>query len=103
MPLKRFDAYLLRQLSDPEYALAYLNEALETGTYDEVLLSLRDVLRARHFNLEEVAREIGVTRPYLSKLINKGGNPTMETFFKIVRGIGLRLKLAVPEEDREAA
>jgi DNA-binding phage protein len=48
MPTSRsYHSYLIESLKDPQEAAAYLDAALEECNYDELLLALRNVVRAR--------------------------------------------------------
>ena len=71
---------------------AYLNAAL--GEDDPALLAaaLGDVARAR--GMAGVARETGLGRESLYKALSLGGNPEYGTVQKVVRSLGLRLRIS---------
>lgn len=47
MPTRDYKESLFEDLQDPEFAVAYLNAALEESSSDVFLLHLRDVAEAR--------------------------------------------------------
>ena len=90
----RFDAsdYL-----DSEEAIAeYLNAALEDGDADvDVLLAaIADIAKAR--GIARVAADAGLGRESLYKTLAPGSKPRMDTVFKLLRALGVKLN-AVPE------
>lgn len=57
--------------------------------------ALRHVARTR--NMSALARDAGLNRGNLYEALSEDGNPTLSTLLKIVRALGLRLRLE-PEE-----
>jgi probable addiction module antidote protein len=70
---------------------AYLDAVLEEG--DPVLLkaALGDVARAK--GMTEIARAAGLGRASLYKALSPDGNPELATVAKVLRALGLRLKI----------
>jgi probable addiction module antidote protein len=88
----RFDAsdYL-----DSEEAIAeYLNAALEDGDADVLLAAIADIAKAR--GIARVAADAGLGRESLYKTLAPGSKPRMDTVFKLLRALGVKLN-AVPE------
>ncbi len=85
-----WDAAALVQ-SDGDIA-AYLDAVLDEE--DPVLLAaaLGDVARAR--GMTRIARETGLGRESLYKALSLGGNPEFATVQKVVRALGLRLRIS---------
>ncbi|MFL9996800.1 putative addiction module antidote protein [Paraburkholderia sp. 1N] len=88
----RFDAshYL-----DSEAMIAeYLNAALEEGDADLLLAAIADIAKAR--GIAKVAADAGLGRESLYKTLAPGSKPRMDTVFKLLRALGVKLN-AVPE------
>ncbi|MDE2901741.1 MAG: putative addiction module antidote protein [Chloroflexota bacterium] len=70
-----------------------LSAALDEDLGDGVVI--RAVLKhvARTHNLSALARETGLNRGNLYQALSKDGNPTLATLLKIIRALGLRLRL----------
>ncbi|MFM0643051.1 putative addiction module antidote protein [Paraburkholderia bryophila] len=88
----RFDAahYL-----DSEAMIAeYLNAALEEGDADLLLAAIADIAKAR--GIAKVASDAGLGRESLYKTLAPGSKPRMDTVFKLLRALGVKLN-AVPE------
>ena len=82
-----FDAadYLTDQASQAEL----INDALETGDHGYIAAALGVVARAR--GMAAVAEQTGLKRQTLYKALDEAGNPTLETFAKVVGALGLKL------------
>jgi probable addiction module antidote protein len=80
-----------RYLEGVEDIVAYLDAALEED--DPALLSaaLGDVARAK--GMSEIARLTGLGRESLYKALSTGGNPEFGTIVKVVRALGLKLRV----------
>ena len=52
-----FKDYLLKKLQDPEFALDYLNEALEDEDQRVFLIALKNVLEAQGGDMSALAEE----------------------------------------------
>ncbi|NYH16146.1 addiction module antidote protein [Paraburkholderia bryophila] len=90
--IARFDAahYL-----DSEAMIAeYLNAALEEGDADLLLAAIADIAKAR--GIAKVASDAGLGRESLYKTLAPGSKPRMDTVFKLLRALGVKLN-AVPE------
>ena len=79
---------LLEDLQDPRASAHYLNAALEDS--DEMLLiALRNVAEAS--TMSKVAKEAGISRESIYRMLCKSGNPTYGSFTAILRALGLRI------------
>lgn len=89
--------WLLEELRDPVKAEAYLNAVLEEGAVLEeedpaaLLLALRDVAEARQ--MARVAKDAGVERESLYRMLSENGNPRYSSLVGILKAIGFRLAL----------
>ena len=81
-------------LRTEEDARLYLEAAAEEDLGDGRLIraALSDIARAR--NMNQLAREIGMTREGLYKALSENGNPSFTTMLKIIRALGMRLRVA---------
>lgn len=82
------------QLRTEEDARLYLEAAFEEDLDDGRLIraALSDIARSR--NMSQLAREIGMTREGLYKALSGNGNPDFNTMMKIIRALGMRLRVA---------
>ncbi len=79
---------LLEYLQDPRAAAHYLNAALEDS--DEMaLVALRNV--AESGKMSAVAKQAGISRESIYRMLCESGNPTYQSFTAILRALGLRI------------
>jgi probable addiction module antidote protein len=80
-------------LDSEEAMVGYLNAVL--GEDDPILLmaALGDVARAK--GMTQVSRETGLGRESLYKALSLQGNPEFATVQKVLRSLGLRLRVSV--------
>ncbi|CAD6527303.1 addiction module antidote protein [Paraburkholderia metrosideri] len=88
----RFDAS--HYLDSEEMIAEYLNAALEEGDADVLLAAIADIAKAR--GIAKVAADAGLGRESLYKTLAPGSKPRMDTVFKLLRALGIKLH-AVPE------
>jgi probable addiction module antidote protein len=86
---------LLERLTDPEYAIGYLNATLEDEDQRAFLLALRDVAESR--GLSQVARDAGLNRENLYRILSLNGNPQLSSLTALLRGLGMRLAIRQAE------
>ncbi len=94
-PAVDYKIRLLKDLANPEYAVGYLDAALEDGDQQVFLLALRDVAEAR--GLSQVAREAGLNRENLYRILSLNGNPQLSSLTTLLRSLGLRLSIRQAE------
>ncbi|WP_168789887.1 addiction module antidote protein [Paraburkholderia aromaticivorans] len=90
--IARFDAS--DYLDSEEVIAEYLNAALEDGDADVLLAAIADIAKAR--GIAKVAADAGLGRESLYKTLAPGSKPRMDTVFKLLRALGVKLN-AVPE------
>lgn len=80
-------------LKNEEDIRLYIEAAQEEAPDDAAFMAkvLGDVARAR--NLSELARQTGIARETLYKVMRGEGNPTLETVSKLAHALGFRLTL----------
>jgi probable addiction module antidote protein len=81
-----------------------LSDAVESGDPRYIAYALGAVARARG-GLAKLAREAGMNRQALHKALSEEGNPTLDTVLKVLRALGLHMKIeeAPGEPGLEAA
>jgi probable addiction module antidote protein len=78
-------------LADPEEACSYLNAALEDSE-KLALVALRDVAEARQ--MAKVAKDAGVSREALYRMLSESGNPTFSNLSAILGSVGLKITVS---------
>lgn len=83
-------------LKDPEEAFGYLQIALEEYQQDNdaeaLLVALRNVALAQG-GISKLARKTHLNRQNLYNILSKKGNPRLDTFGTILRGLGFKLAI----------
>jgi probable addiction module antidote protein len=93
MPTRDYKLSLYEDLQDPEFAVAYLNAALEEGSQDIFLLHLRDLAEAWG-GMGKLAGETHLAREALYRMLSENGNPQLSSLDKILQALGLRLAVS---------
>jgi probable addiction module antidote protein len=70
----------------------YLEAVFEDGDPALVAAALGDVARAK--GMTKIARKAGLGRESLYKALSAEGNPELATVLKVLRALGLKLKVA---------
>ena len=86
------DECTIRELrEDPQFATAYLKEALEdTENPGVLLIALRRIAEARG-GIAKVAKAAGIERESLYRALSAKGNPRLSTLVAVTRAVGLKL------------
>ena len=71
--------------------ILYLDAAIDEAGDDPAFVAeaLGTIARAR--GMAQLAKDTSITREGLYKALSKDGNPSLGTFLKVVRALGLRL------------
>ena len=83
---------LCEDLKDPKFAAQYLRACVEQSASDMpdvVLEAIREV--ADVHGMGWVAKEIGIDRTALYRMLSPKGNPTIRNFMAILTKMGLRI------------
>ena len=94
MPSKPYKPALLERLKDSDYAVDYLTEVLQSETQEAFLIALRNVIDARQENVSDLAKEIGVTRQGLYKMLSEDGNPRLSTLSQLLKSLGMKMGIS---------
>ena len=70
---------------------AYLGAAIEDGDPVVISAAIGDIARAK--GMSQIARETGLGRESLYKAPSPDGNPEFATILKVVRALGLKLRV----------
>ena len=87
-----YHSWQIKQLTDPETAAGYLNEAL-CDSREMFLKALRNVAEAGR--MARVAKEAGVRRESLYRTLSKRGNPRLDTLNSVLSVLGLGIAIEV--------
>jgi probable addiction module antidote protein len=79
----------------------YLEAVFEDGDPALVAAALGDVARAK--GMSQIAQAAGLGRESLYKALSRDGNPEFATVLKVMRALGLKLKVAVVRAGRARA
>lgn len=96
---------LIESLKKTKEANLYLRLAMEEyhedGDTESLLIALRNIAEARG-GMGQLARKTHLNRQNLYLALSKKGNPTLDTFELILKGLGYRLAIQ-PDENRKSA
>ncbi len=82
--------YLMKHLTDPAEAAAYLNAVAEDGNIKSLLKSLRNVVEAQG-GIGKLAKKTKLGRTTLYKTLSSTGNPEINTLDTILAVYGIRI------------
>ena len=99
---RNYQDSLIRRLSDPNEAAAYLDAALENGDRPAFLLAIRNVIDALG-GMTQIARQTGLNRENLYRVLSEQGNPELNSLEKLLKALGLRLSVEVDQQMDNAA
>ena len=94
MKITRWD--LADHIKTEEDATKYLEAAFEDGDPALIQAVLGDIARSK--GMADIARKIGVGRESLYKSLKLGGNPSFATVLKVIKLLGLSLKVKKPRK-----
>lgn len=88
--ISRFD--VSDYLDSEEMIAEYLSAALEQGDADLLVAAIADVAKAR--GIAKIAADAGLGRESLYKTLAPGSKPKLETVFKLLHALGVKLTAA---------
>ena len=80
-----------KYINTKEAVIAHIEEALEENDTELFLSVISDIARSK--GMSQIARELGVSREGLYRSLAPTGNPSIETIFKLLDILGLRVRL----------
>ncbi len=81
---------LIKELQDPEEAIAYLNAALVDDDPRMFLLALKNVIEA-HSGISDLAKATNLNRENLYRMLSPKGNPKLTSIVPVLSSLGLHL------------
>lgn len=75
-----------------EDMIGYLNAVIDEEGYTVLMSAIGDVARAK--SMTQVARETGLGRESLYKSLSAQGNPEFATVQKVLKSLGMQLRVA---------
>lgn len=93
-----YQEVLINRLKDHEYAVAYLNAAIEESLQGDVesqklfLQALRNVAEAQG-NMSNLAKRARVRRESLYRMLSENGNPALSSLASILHAMGFQLNV----------
>jgi probable addiction module antidote protein len=87
MTLKNLDEHLYKELRNPEFAAAYLEDAL-SDSIEEFLVALRKYVQANG-GMSHCAERSGLAREAIYRMLSEGGNPELRSIDAILKSQGL--------------
>lgn len=94
--LKDYHEELIKSLRSARESAAYLEIALEEyqedGDAEAFLVALRNVAEAKG-GIAQLSKKTHISRQHLYKLLSKTGNPRLDTFGLILKGLGFHLSI----------
>jgi probable addiction module antidote protein len=91
---REFTEILKEELQNPAFAVAYLNEALNSEDKGVFLIALRDVIDARG-NIKGFAEKADIPRPSIYRMLSEDGNPTIEKLAAIFEAMGFKIQVTL--------
>lgn len=90
-----YDQFLIEELrADAEFRIAYLNACLEDEDPKILLLAIRDVMLAEGKSVADLAKDTGLNRENLYKVLSGESEPFYTTAQKILKALGLKYNLS---------
>lgn len=99
MKLKNInESSLYRDLKDPEFAAAYLEDVLQEGSLNAFLIALRSVADANG-GIGQLSKATELGRESMYKTLSEEGNPQFVTIHSILKALGLKISITPTERD----
>lgn len=99
---REYEADLIDQLIDSEFAVEYLNASLEDsddGADERFLMALRQVAKAH--GMASISEKSGMARQAMYRALSESGNPELSSLKAVLDAMGLRL--AVGQKSTKAS
>jgi probable addiction module antidote protein len=89
MEVTKFD--ITDYLDSNEMIAEYLNEVLEQGNENDLIIAIGNVAKA--MGMSQIAEKSGLSRPSLYKALSDGAKPQFSTIMKVLKAIGGQVKV----------
>lgn len=101
-----YEEWLIESLQDKKEATVFLEVAFEEFQKDSdieaLLLALRHVAEAQG-GISQLSRKTRLNRESLYKTLSKKGNPRLQTFGVVLKGLGFQLSIKPTRIQRKAS
>jgi probable addiction module antidote protein len=97
---KSFDAFLKKELLDPDLAAEYLSAAVQDKSLEGFLVALKNVAEA-HGGIGVLSQTTKLNRQSMYRMFSERGNPTVSSLFTVLDALGLEVSIA-PQERKSA-
>ena len=87
MATSKFD--IADYLDSNEMVAEYLNEILENGNENDLLVAIGNVAKA--IGMTKIAEKSGLSRPSLYKALSDGAKPQFSTIVKVLQAVGAQV------------
>ena len=91
---REFKDTIQDELRNPEFAIAYLNDALVSEDKKAFLIALKDVIEA-HGDITGFARAAHTPRQNIYRMLSEEGNPTFDNLTAIFNAMGVQMQLSL--------
>ena len=78
---------------DPEFAAEYLNQVLEDGNHEELLLAMRRIAEA-FGGITTLAKRANLHAKTLYRTLSPQGNPELTSLTALLKAMGMRIAVA---------
>ena len=99
---KGYDAFLTKQLRDPEMASEYLSTAVRESSLEGFLIALKSVAEA-HGGIGALAKVTKLNRQSMYKMFSERGNPTVSSLLTVLHALGIEVSFAPQQKRKRAA
>lgn len=89
-----YKEWLFKELKNPEFAQAYLNEALQDEDQRVFLIAIKDVLEAQEADITAIAEQANLNRQNIYRMLSKKGNPRWDSLTSIFKALDLQVHLS---------
>ncbi len=89
MEVTKFD--IADYLDNKEIIAEYLNEVLENGNDNDLIVAIGNVAKA--IGMSKIAEKSGMSRSSLYKALSEGAKPQFSTIMKVLRAIGGQVRI----------
>lgn len=96
-----YQDYLQARLQKNEFALAYLNAALEEKDPHSLLLAIKNIAAARKIGMTKLAQKSHINRVNLYKILSKTGNPLLLSIMTILNALGFKVAIELQPASRK--
>ncbi len=82
---------------DRNLAVMYLNDVLQDGDQEEILLALRRIVESTG-GMAKVARDAKLNEKTLHRALSAAGNPTLKSLLSISQALGMSMNFVQHEQ-----